>query len=137
MEFLVEALVLVWLVVKIVLLDGLVALGPKELAVRIAHDWLVAKRLNCKPQPKLKCLLVFFVPTVLHICLSYVWFWHLLALWVAPGAIQRCNKQASAVLKVCTLKTPLHLTKHRGSQWALIPKYKCLFKPIIHQSGQM
>ena len=47
-------------------------------------------------------LLVSFVPTVLHIWLLYVWFWHLLALWMAPGAVQQCSRQAPAAVRVCT-----------------------------------
>ena len=103
--------------------------------VGITHDWLVAKWLYCKPQSVLKCLLVSFVPTLLHIWHFYVWFWRLLALWVAPGAVQQCSKQVLAVTKVWTLTIPLHLKKHRGSQWVLMPQCKCLLTLIIHLSA--
>ena len=92
--------------------------------VRIAHYYLVAKKLNCKPQTELRWILVYFLhysTAHLQYCtLSYVWCWILLALWVALRAVHWRSRQVPAVERVCTLTGPPHLTKHRGLQWSFM-----------------
>ena len=52
--------------------------------------------------------IVSFVPTELHIWHSYVWFWRLLVLWIAPGAVQWRSRQMLAVARV---REPLQLAR--------------------------